>query len=67
MIPVALADGPFTGLENCAICRNITRHWTLLPDRTPGEQVACCKSCSRTKEPADVPTRKAWLDANRRR
>jgi hypothetical protein len=67
MITVERNIGCWSGLENCALCGNITSYWTMLPDRTPGEQVACCKQCGRTKEPSDVPTKKAWFDANRRK
>lgn len=50
-------------LESCAICAAPTVHWTALPGRKSGEQVACCRWCAATKTPADVPTKAAWFKA----
>lgn len=66
MIPTTTDTGPFGGLEHCAICRAITHHWTALPDRAPGEQVACCEGCAKSKTPGDVPTKDAWCVAEKR-
>jgi hypothetical protein len=67
MIPTTSEMGPFGGLENCAICRGITVLWTDLPERAPGEQVACCKGCAKSKVPADVPTKRAWFEGTQAR
>lgn len=56
--------GPW--LERCCVCRERTPYWTVLPDRTPGQQVACCQSCAKTVEPHEVPTKREWCDKERR-
>lgn len=48
--------------ERCCFCRWTTRHWTALPDRTPGQQVACCEACAFTHRPVQVPSKVAWFD-----
>jgi hypothetical protein len=55
---IALADP----IERCCFCRTPTRWWTKLPDRTPGQQVACCQGCADSQAPADVPTKDQWCD-----
>lgn len=52
----------FREIELCCVCRTPTRMWTDLPDRTPGQQVACCKTCATVKAPAQVPTKAEWCD-----
>lgn len=49
--------------ERCCFCRAHTHTWTNLPDRQPGQQVACCEACARVADPVDVPTKKAWMRA----
>ena len=62
MVPIEVERGPFAGkVERCCVCRDRTDTWTVLPDRTPGQQVALCAGCAATTEPADVPTKDAWL------
>lgn len=46
--------------ERCCFCRAKTPHWTCLPKRKPGEQVACCERCARKAKPEDVPTKRDW-------
>jgi hypothetical protein len=48
--------------ERCCFCRSATRFWTALPDRTPGQQVACCETCAGTHWPVQVPSKEAWFD-----
>ena len=63
MIPIEFIPD---SLEHCAIqgpgCRVFTSHWTALPDREPGEQVAVCRTCSESHKPEDVPSKKDWWD-----
>ena len=40
--------------------------WTMIEDRTPGQQVACCESCARHHAPFEVPTKAEWCDAEDR-
>lgn len=47
--------------ERCCICREKTMFWTALPDRTPGQQVACCQHCGSRSNPEDIPTKPVWL------
>lgn len=66
MIPIVREDedmGPV--MERCCFCRTPTRMWTDLPDRKPGEQVACCTKCSETGSPKAVPTKAIWYNAER--
>lgn len=63
MIPTTIEPDPGPPFEHCCFCGKPTRHWTNLPDRTPGAQVACCQACARLHEPQEVPTKDAWCDA----
>ena len=60
MIPIKKEDeGPGGPWERCCICRKQTAYWTDLPDRSEGEQVACCRACSVAT--ADlIPTKRIW-------
>jgi hypothetical protein len=49
-------------LEACCFCHQPSAHWTDLPDRTPGQQVACCPGCADIFEPDVVPTKREWRD-----
>lgn len=51
--------------ESCCKCGVGTRHWTELPERTPGEQVALCEGCAKVTPPVEVPTKTAWCEAVR--
>jgi len=53
------------GSEKCCICRKQTPFWTMLEDRTPGQQVAICEKCARHAEPSDIPTKAVWLRRER--
>lgn len=46
--------------ERCCFCRARTSFWTEMPDRKPGDQVACCEGCARQAFPADVPSKRVW-------
>lgn len=48
--------------EPCCFCHQPTRFWTALPERSAGEQVACCPFCADTFEPDAVPTKDEWFD-----
>lgn len=48
--------------ERCCFCRNLTKYWTKLDDRTPGQQVACCQACAKVHVASEVPTKDAWWD-----
>lgn len=63
MIPIGAEPDPSRSWERerCCVCRDRTTTWTVLPDRTPGAQVALCADCAATTEPADVPTKDAWF------
>lgn len=52
-------------VEACCFCAKGTRYWTKLPDRTPGQQVACCEVCAKKHRPEQVPTKAAWWVAAR--
>lgn len=68
MIPVEDCpdpDDPHT-LERCCFCRKRTSWWTKLPKRTPGQQVACCETCSKKHTTSEVPTKDAWCNTERR-
>jgi hypothetical protein len=56
-------DGSGRGdpLERCAFCRSGTRYWFAPKD------VAVCPRCAETKSARDVPSKRAWLDAERAR
>lgn len=51
--------------ENCCFCRNATHWWTSLRDRTPGQQVACCQACAKSRAASEVPSKTAWCDAEK--
>lgn len=51
--------------EHCCFCCAPSRMWTTLEDREPGEQVACCESCAKSRTPDEVPSKRAWCDAER--
>lgn len=46
--------------ERCCFCRVPTSSWTKLPDREPGDQVACCSSCAKSYRSEDVPSKRYW-------
>lgn len=52
-------------IERCCMCRNPTRWWTVLPDRTPGGQVAMCPGCAKTTAPENIPSKREWCDKER--
>jgi len=62
-IPVEKENPVEPPFEHCCFCCKPTAFWTKLPDRKPGEQVACCESCAGVNTPDDVPTKKTWCDA----
>lgn len=68
-IPVAVERGGFgPPHEECCFCFTPTPLWTNLPDRKPGEQVACCLECSQTRKREEVPSKQQWCaDAEKRR
>ncbi len=49
--------------EHCCFCCTPSLTWTRLPDRKPGAQVACCRSCAMTHTPDEVPSKDVWCDA----
>jgi hypothetical protein len=51
--------------ERCCFCREPTRRWTNLPERKPGEQVACCESCAKEAKTEDVPAKEVWCRRER--
>ena len=64
MIPVE--TDPFNttapmALECCCFCRKPSNSWTKLPNRTGGDQVACCDSCAKRAHPEDVPSKRVWM------
>lgn len=48
--------------ERCCFCHQPTRHWTNLPERSPGQQVACCEGCAGIFEPEVVPAKMEWCE-----
>jgi len=52
--------------EHCCFCGEPTRHWTDLPDREPGQQVACCVRCAVQNPWESVPSKTAWLAKERK-
>lgn len=56
--PPGMGGPPY---ERCALCRVPTPFWTKIASRTPGEQVACCKACSKKHVVAEVPTKDVWF------
>lgn len=53
--------------EACCFCHALTRFWTDLPDRTPGQQVACCPDCAGIFDADVVPSKNEWMDYWRER
>jgi hypothetical protein len=51
--------GPY---EQCCFCRTCTPMWTVMPDRNPEQQVACCEACAVYRQPSEVPTKAAWCE-----
>jgi hypothetical protein len=66
-IPVHAEPGAKPPFEHCCFCGQPTLYWTSLPDRTLGEQVACCFICAAEGDPSKVPTKKAWCEVERAR
>jgi hypothetical protein len=62
-IPIEKQEDPSPPFEECCFCFKPTPYWTELPDRTGGQQVACCQPCSKTHRPVDVPTKPDWCTA----
>lgn len=67
MIPTQREPGEWRRWESerCCFCRKPTPFWTALEDRTPGQQVACCETCSGLHEPSEVPSKAEWCDSER--
>lgn len=61
-VPIKPEPNPKPPYEHCFSCRTPTKFWTDLPDRTPGEQVACCPGCACDLKPNEVITKKAWFE-----
>lgn len=63
-IPIVAEPDTWRGwvAEACCFCEVSTRLWTSLPDRKPGEQVACCTFCADTFDVEVVPTKDEWFD-----
>ena len=59
-IPIEREPGDEPGVERCCFCRTKTPFWTLLKDRKPGGQVACCPDCAKVWRHKDVPTKEFW-------
>jgi len=49
-------------VERCCFCRARSLTWTNLPDRAPGEQVACCAKCAARARPSQVPSKREWCE-----
>lgn len=58
-IPVVLEEDTPRSLpiEHCAICGRMTRHWHKPKD------VAVCRGCADTHQPADVPDKRTWCES----
>jgi len=70
MIPIVLDPEPNLSIalaEHCCICDRPTHYWTSLPNRTEGQQVACCKACARKSSPTCVTTKDQWFEAEEKR
>jgi hypothetical protein len=59
-VPIQRQDDPEPPYERCFSCRTPTIFWTNLPDRKPGDQVACCPGCACDHKPSEVPTKAEW-------
>lgn len=66
-MPVPVATEPKNSptstmdMERCCFCRAKTAFWTELPERKPGDQVACCEACAKQAWPLDVPSKRVWM------
>lgn len=49
-------------VEACCFCRVPSLTWTALPERTGGEQVACCAACAAHATPEQVPSKLVWIE-----
>lgn len=66
MIPTIIPEGSgYTDIEQCCFCWMVTRRWTDVAGRKPSEQVACCVSCAKEREPSEVPTKDEWWDRSK--
>lgn len=61
-VPIEKQEDLEPPYERCCFCRNRTTFWTNLPDRTHGQQVACCPGCACSYKPKEVPTKDAWFE-----
>lgn len=63
MIPVTIEPESLTqfGSENCCFCYKVTKFWYEPKD------VAVCVNCATTHSVDQVPTKKAWCEAVRKR
>jgi len=66
MIPIIQQDDLEPPYERCVFCRKPTMFWTNLKKRKPGEQVACCKACSKENKAADVLSKTDWCERERK-
>jgi hypothetical protein len=48
--------------ERCCFCRDLTPYWTLDGGKVTGASVACCKTCAVKHEPAQLPTKREWIE-----
>lgn len=62
--PIGWSRGSWE-MERCCFCRQPTPYWTTLPDRTPGQQVACCETCAPIRNPEEVPSKAVWCGLER--
>lgn len=52
--------GRFDPPENCAFCRTPTRFWYRPRD------VAVCAECAKKRKVSEVPTKREWIESERR-
>jgi hypothetical protein len=64
-IPLKREPPDMGGFERCCFCRAPTPMWTVLTERTPGEQVACCEKCAAARAPEEVPSKRHWCGIER--
>ena len=65
-IPIEKEEFPEQPFERCCFCRRPTPWWTNLSDREPGQQVACCPQCAKTRrQPESVPEKREWVESER--
>ena len=62
MIPIEREPDDDQPCERCCFCRTVTDMWTAIPERSPGEQVACCTRCARHGTVAAVPAKADWCE-----